>query len=281
MGFAKNTKIFIAVGSLALVVFVSVLRAITTQNSDQKSIPEPSSYVPEGYNFVFGDEFEEVGLNEQQWGYRYLHLASYGEGVLSEEAVIQPGDGFLHLSTSYENGQFLTGMIRSVDEFQYGYFEARIQFQRLQGHHGAFWLQSPLYGKFVDDPARSGTEIDIIEFFGNERTTTDAKQNVYWNEYETTNLQERSNELFYRDQQGDELSKDLHVFSLLWTPEEYIFFIDWVETWRLKEGVSQVPEYLVLSLTTSKWENPVLEVDELPDALLIDYVRVYQAQNTP
>src|SRR5690606_3040269 len=109
---------------------------------DQQSIPEPSIYVPDGYDFVFGDEFKAVGLDESRWEYRYLHLASYGAGVLSEMSVAQPGDGLLHLSTSYEDGQFLTGMIRSVDEFQYGYFEARIQFQRLQGHHGAFWLQS-------------------------------------------------------------------------------------------------------------------------------------------
>lgn len=279
MGFTKYTKILVFSGLLILIAFSTLLYAITAPNSNDANAPEPSGHVPEGYDFVFGDEFEEVGLSEGRWEYRYLHLASYGAGVLSETSVIQPGDGFLHLVTSYENGQFFTGMIRSVEEFQYGYFEARIQFQALQGHHGAFWLQSPLYGQYRDDPAKSGAEIDIIEFFGNRRTATDAQQNVYWNPYDSPDLQERTNDVFYRLQYGKELSDDFHVFSLLWTPDKYVFFIDGIETWRVTEGISQVSEYLVLSLTTSEWENALLEAGELPDEMLIDYVRVYRTQN--
>lgn len=275
VNFSENKKVLTAFGLLALVVFGSAFHVMTASNLDQDTVPEPSPYVPDGYRFVFGDEFEEVALNEDRWQYRYLHLASYGAGILSKEAVIQSGDGLLHLVTSYEDSQFLTGMIQSVDEFQYGYFEARIQFQALQGHHGAFWLQSPLYGQYLDDPARSGAEINIIEFFGNGRTATDSKQNVYWNEYSSIDLQERSNELFYRDQYGEELSENFRVFSLLWTPDEYVFLIDGVETWRVSEGISQVSQYLVLSLTTSEWENPRLEVDQLPNKMTIDYVRVY------
>ncbi len=275
VNFSENKKVLTAFGLLTLVVFGSVFHVMTAHDTEQAIEPEPSPYVPEGYRFVFGDEFEELGLNEDRWDYRYLHLDSYGAGILSKGAVIQSGDGLLHLVTSHEDGQFLTGMIQSVDEFRYGYFEARIQFQALQGHHGAFWLQSPLYGQYVDDPARSGAEIDIIEFFGNGRTATDAKQNVYWNEYSSTDLQERSNELFYRDQYGEELSEDFHVLSLLWTPDEYVFLIDGVETWRVSEGISQVSQYLVLSLTTSEWENPRLEVGQLPDEIVIDYVRLY------
>lgn len=275
VNFSENKNVLTAFGLLALVVFGLAFHVMTAQDTEQAIEPEPSLYVPDAYRFIFGDEFEEVGLNEDRWEYRYLHLDSYGAGILSKEAVIQSGDGLLHLVTSHEDGQFLTGMIQSVDEFQYGYFEARIQFQALQGHHGAFWLQSPLYGQYVDDPARSGAEIDIIEFFGNGRTATDAKQNVYWNEYNSTDLQERSNELFYRDQYREELSEDFHIFSLLWTPDAYVFLIDGVETWRVSEGISQVSQYLVLSLTTSEWENPRLEVGQLPDEMVIDYVRVY------
>lgn len=278
-GFLPNTSLFLAGSLLVLVVFGAALLAITNQDFHQENVPEASGYVPDGYELVFGDEFEAIGLNEDLWEYRYLHLASYGAGVLSKAAVTPPGDGFLHLVTSYQNGQFLTGMIRSVDEFRYGYFEARIKFQRLRGHHGAFWLQSPLYGQYVDDPARSGAEIDIIEFFGNGRTATDAKQNVYWNEYNTPDLQERSNDLFYRDRFGEELSEDFHIFALLRTPDEYLFFIDGTETWRVMEGISQVSEYLVLSLTSSEWENPLLDIEALPDEVLIDYVRVYQSRN--
>lgn len=243
---------------------------------DPTTTPTPTPPLPDGYQLVFEDEFEQVGLDPDHWQYRYPDGRPYGVGVAAHEAVQQPGDGFLYLVTSVQDGAFWTGMIRSVAEFRYGYFEARIQFQRLQGHHGAFWLQSVTYDQYLDDPARSGAEIDIIEFFGEGRTAEDAQHNVYWNPYASPDLERRQQELFYRDQYDAELSQDFHTFGLLWTPDGYVFYIDGVETWRLEEGVSQVPQYMVLSLATSAWENPVLDIEALPDALRVDYVRVYQ-----
>lgn len=240
--------------------------------------PPPSPYVPDGYQLVFFDEFETAGLDTARWRHRYREGHSYGAGIASHSSVYQPGDGLLHLVTRYEDGQFLTGMVRSVPQFQYGYFEARIRFQTLQGHHGAFWLQSETYGQIVGDPGRSGAEIDIIEFFGNGRIATDAKQNVYFDPYISGQEQPGAeHDLFYRDtHNGVELSEDFHVFGLLWTPNEYVFFIDGVETWRTSVGMSHVQEYIVLSLTTSAWENDRLDTALLPDEMVVDYVRVYQ-----
>lgn len=241
----------------------------------QETTPTLLPGIPDGYSLVFEDTFDQEGLDTTKWQFRYENGRPYGAGVAAHSAVQQPGDGYLHLVTSYQNGDFLTGMIRSVEEFQYGYFEARIRFQALQGHHGAFWLQSPLYGQYLDDPARSGAEIDIIEFFGNGRTATDAKQNVYWNAYGSEDLQGRLFEVFYRDQYGVELSEEFHVFALQWTPDEYVFFIDGVEIWRTSEGVSHTPQFIILSLTTTGWENGRLDVNRLPDEMQVDYVRVF------
>lgn len=240
--------------------------------------PPPSLYVPDEYQLVFFDEFETQGLDTARWRHRYREGHEYGAGIASHGSVYQPGDGLLHLVTRYEGGQFLTGMIRSVPQFQYGYFEASIRFQSLQGHHGAFWLQSETYGQIVGDPGQSGAEIDIIEFFGNGRIATDAKQNVYFDPYISGQEQPGAeHDLYYRDSHdGVELSEDFHLFGLLWTPNEYVFFIDGVETWRTSVGMSHVQEYIVLSLTTSAWENDRLDTALLPDEMVVDYVRVYQ-----
>lgn len=261
---------------LFLIGFLAVLSGLGTAGVIAQE-PTPTSFpvIPDGYSLVFEDTFDQEGLDSAQWRFRFEDGSPYAVGVLVDSAVYQPGDGYLHFVTNYHDSQFLTGMIRSVEEFQYGYFEARIQFQTLQGHHGAFWLQSPLYGKHLDDPARSGAEIDIIEFFGNGRTDTDAEQNIYWNDYDSPDLQARSHEVLYREQYGVELSEEFHTFALLWTPDEYVFFIDGVETWRTSEGVSRVPQYIILNLTTSGWENGRMDVDQLPDEMLIDYVRVF------
>lgn len=268
----KMIGALIAVGIMGMIGFVGWQQTI-----DQHSHPPaPSVYVPAGYQLVFFDEFTAAGLNTRQWQHRYRDGHVYGAGVASRASVSQPGDGLLHLTTHYAAETFLTGMIRSVPQFQYGYFEARIRFQDLQGHHGAFWLQSETYGQIVGDPGVSGAEIDIIEFFGSGRTATDAKQNVYYDPYIAGQTQPGAqHELFYRERTGAELSDDFHVFSLLWTADEYVFFIDGVETWRTAVGLSHVQEYIVLSLTTSQWENARLNPALLSDTMLIDYVRVY------
>lgn len=279
-----STRIFLAFVGICIFGVGGVWGWQTLFHEPQQP-PPPSPYVPDEYQLVFFDEFETQGLDPDRWRHRYREGHEYGEGIASHSSVYQPGDGLLHLVTRYEDGQFLTGMVRSVPQFQYGYFEARIRFQSLQGHHGAFWLQSETYGRIVGDSGRSGAEIDIIEFFGNGRAATDAKQNIYFDPYVSGEEQPGAeHDLFYRDNHaGVELSEDFHVFGLLWTPDEYVFFIDGVETWRTSIGISHVQEYIVLSLTTSAWENNRLDTfllpDEiflLPDEIVVDYVRVYQ-----
>lgn len=237
--------------------------------------PEPflhSAYVPDGYALVFHDEFEDEGVDLNRWMHRYVDRV-YGAGFNIEDAIEQTGDGFLRLVTTADQDQVYTGMIQSREEFQYGYFEARIKFQQLQGHHGAFWLQSRFYGQYVGDPARSGAEIDIIEFFGDGRPHAEGRQNVYWNPY--ADKETRTFEVNYRAEHGEELSADFHVFGLLWTEDGYQFFIDGVASEPINEGISHIPEYIVLSLSTSEWEHDRLQRDQLPDEMLVDYVRVY------
>lgn len=263
--------------SIMLVSAILLLFPIRGQGQTATEEPScaPSTSIPVGYSLVFADEFEGAQLDQTAWEHRYPNRP-YLAGYNSEATISQPGDGYLHLVTSYENGTFYTGMLQSLEHFQYGYFEACIQFQSLQGHHGAFWLQSPLYGHYLDDPGRSGAEIDVIEFFGSGRGQHDAEQNVYWNPYKSEQLQERSHEVSYYQQFGAELSDTFHMFSLLWTANEYVFFIDGIETWRTSEGLSHIPQNVVLSLVTSSWENARLDVSKLrDDEMLVDYVRVY------
>lgn len=256
------------------ILLLTLMWLITSVFTRQVNAPPSSANIPAGYEFVFGDEFDIDRLDLSAWQYRYPN-SQYLVGFTDEASVVQPGDGYLHLSTRLDGHKFLIGMIQSKETFQYGYFEARIRFQHLQGHHGAFWLQSPLYGQFLDDPGRSGAEIDIIEFFGSGRIQADAQHNVYWNPYASPQRQHRQHNLYIRRNSGAELSDDFHQFALLWTENEYVFFIDGVESWRLNEGISQTEQHIVLSLVTAEWENQRLDASLLPDEMLIDYVRVY------
>ena len=44
----------------------------------------------------------------------------------------------------------------------------------------------------------------------------------------------------------------------------------------MTEGVSGVPEYLILSLLSSDWELPRIKTEELPTTMKIDWVRIWK-----
>ena len=69
-----------------------------------------------------------------------------------------------------------------------------------------------------------------------------------------------------------------HTYSLLWTPTEYVFYMDGKETWSTKAGgVCQVPLYIKLSDEVGDWAGDIKKV-QLPDEFLVDYVRVFDLE---
>ena len=76
----------------------------------------------------------------------------------------------------------------------------------------------------------------------------------------------------------DGVMEGWHTFSLLWTPNEYVFYVDGQETWRTAAGgVCQVLEFIKLTEEIGKWGGDIHQA-KLPDYFLVDYVRVYHAQ---
>ena len=67
------------------------------------------------------------------------------------------------------------------------------------------------------------------------------------------------------------------MFSVEWTPTEYVFRVDGREYYRETEAVSQAQQYLVLSNLTSDYELAGLTADELTDTAQVDWVRVFDA----
>lgn len=234
----------------------------------------PAAGAPEGYRLVWSDEFEARELDLQKWEYRQ---PGERQGTLvSKQAVRLDGAGHLVLTTSTREGMLHVGMVGTQRTFQarYGYFEARIRFQKLQGHHGAFWLQSPLHGKYVDDPARAGAEIDVIEYFGARRWDGGGAVNVYWNPYPRPKSAGRRLGV-------PDAHERFHVYALHWTAGGYEFFLDGKPVYSTREGLSHACQYLILSLLSSPWERARLPLAALPDSMTVDYVRVYADRPQP
>lgn len=236
--------------------------------------------IPQGYTLAWSDEFSGTTLDSNKWRVRYPGMRD--GAMVTAESVTLNGTGQLRLTTFLRDGLVHTGMIGTQQTFQqkYGYFEARIKFQKSQGHHGAFWLQSPTYGLIIDNPEESGTEIDIFEFFGSGRPDRGMFSTVWWNPYTNPSSIKVTPDLTQFLSNGSrtrrpEMSDKYYVYGLLWTPTAYVFYINGVEVGRITESISQVNEYIVLSLLSSSWERARLPLNLLPESMLVDYVRVY------
>jgi hypothetical protein len=69
------------------------------------------------------------------------------------------------------------------------------------------------------------------------------------------------------------------VFSVEWTPLEYVFRIDGRVTMRITTGVSNHPEFLILSMLSSDFELDQIGVDALPQHMDVDWVAAWPLEN--
>ena len=240
-----------------------------------------AKFANNGYELVWNDEFSVDTLDESKWMTRHKDNM-HGKSRIRQHCTELDGKGHAVLKTQLVSNdsdvgyEIESGMIatQGLHAWKYGLFEARIKFETHAGHHGAFWLQSMDYGKVTDDFTASGTEIDIIEFFGNGSLS----QNLHWNAYRSKDKKAVGSGNLTNHPVIETVSTEFHVYSMLWTPEEYIFYIDGEETWRTKEAVSHHDEYIILSLLTSKWEAGKIKPEKFPDTMLVDWVRVFQKE---
>ena len=244
---------------------------------------------PPGYRLVWADEFDGQQLDSAKWGFP-SYKEREGALVNTPGTTVVKG-GQLQLHTLQKEGRLHCAILdtKSSRRFQYGYFEARIQFQHLQGHHGCFWLQSPTIRKGDNDPAGAGTEINVMEWFGAGRRQGWAGMNVY---YYSGGHVVRSPAVPQFQLMGGpddaepqrplaDLSTDFHVYALHWTAESLRFYCDGTQIMEETKAISHTPEFLVMSLLSSDWERARLDATRLPDPMCIDYVRVYQSTPQP
>ena len=133
------------------------------------------------------------------------------------------------------------------------------------GHWSAFWLFNDCEGN-LGDGARNGAEIDIFE-----KPWLDGRVNhaIHWDGYG----EEHKSEGTQSDTPG--IMEGYHTYALWWAPDVYIFYIDGKEVWRTTAGgICQEPLYIKLSDEIGDWAGKIADA-KLPDAFLVDYVRVY------
>ena len=189
---------------------------------------------------------------------------------------------------STEDGVHHTGFLDTAGKFlaAFGWFEARIRFHSSPGEWGAFWLQSPTMGDRVGDVRAAGAEIDVVEHRFTDTADVDISNtfgiNVHWDGYGADHKHAGGRGAMAAG--AAPLQGDWHTYAVRWTPDRYTFFLDGVEQWSTRAGVSRRPEYIRLTceVQDASWAGHVpaggyRRREESRTRMHVDWVRVWQS----
>lgn len=244
----------------------------------EKSVPV-MSYTSQGVQvvdtlqMVWNDEFNGNVLDDTKWS-AAPEWYRQGGSYWSKNNYEMTGNGQVKLKVTQENGNVYAGAIRTHKKFdkKYGYFETRCKIPEIQGGWAAFWMMP--YGNQPGNSGNDGTEIDIFESINGWRGKI--QHALHWDGYGADH--KHASQSMDRP---DLYDGAYHKFGVMWTPEEYIFYIDNVETWRTTAGgVADVNQYLKLTMEISGDTWPGNWANQNPKNIdwLVDYVRVYDYQ---
>ena len=247
------------------------------------------------------DEFDGTTLSDA-WEHRISFYNPWGGRACSkgDPRAVAVTDGVLRLSSMPDpdeqgrcrvkdkNGRTLgnfpyrlNGHISTQHsaDFRYGVAAARMRFPKSLGQHAAFWLQPR--GLLDTGPTPWGAEVDVVEWYGARGRNTVMASAVHepmpdGSKREIGGMIPRPDRFLAT--RSDSWWDSYHVFSVEWTPSRYVFRIAGHEVWRTHEGVSHVPEFLILSMLSSDFELPDVGTDPTPRTAEVDWVAFWQGR---
>lgn len=245
-----------------------------------------SSYVPDGFQLVFSEEFNGYSIDESKWNSSYRWGPNWiinGEKQYYVDRVNNPDFGHSpfefdgnhltitaiptpeHLRSSANWQPYLSGALTTYNKFKmrYGYVEIRAKLPKGRGLWSAFWLLHQ-----NDNDRRP--EIDVVEYIGDKPNTV---YNTY-HYYDNWNL--RSTPSY--EAAGPDYSQDFHTFGVKWEPGKLTWYVDGEARNTHNDGnVSWEEMYLLVNLAVGGWwPGDPDGSTPFPARYQIDYIRAYQ-----
>ncbi len=283
------TKIISFIGSI--VYFFASLFPWAIYKCPQK--PSGQQLDISKFELTWSDEFDGTEINGDNWIDPWW--VSMRKGGYWNKNMVSVHDGSLDITTKYladgidgNPAGYYTGVVETRNKFEqcYGYYEVSCILPPSTGMWSAFWMMNEgVYN--VDGYGDDGTEVDIFESMRYKdhwwKVGDSVVSGIHYDGYGDGHKSD-SIGYFYANNPYEEYN----TYGLEWNKDEYIFYINGVETGRLSTGgVSDNPEYLILSCEVAG-ENGIADADRhgtgkisLPTDgtevhFLVDYVRVYQ-----
>lgn len=244
------------------------------------------------FELVWEDEFDN-GFDTTMWQGHYVYGANDTQprdtAYWNRDQVSFTEDGCMKITVEYkEDGPagpnyYSYGMETNPNkhydagyegyEQLYGYFEIRCILPKGKGINPAFWLLTDGMWDDNTDGGVTGAEVDVLEtntkYDPFDPTFNSVYHTIHVDSYEEEHKAEIAG-LFYANNPYEEFN----TYGVEWNNEEYIFYINGVETARTSfGGVCEVPLYLIISVGVD--EN-IKDNEFLPASMVVDYVRCYQ-----
>lgn len=277
--FDKFTNVLIDVVHRTLMVFRSPWEPVSTNTVDMSK-----------FTLVFEDDFDGDELNSDIWNH---YRQGVRKGGYWNEKQTFLRDGNLVIKTSYEKygpegaGYYCDRVdTRKAYRQKYGYFECRCILPAAQGLWSAFWLSNEDVSK-DGEPGTSGTEIDVFESPLWYRGLHNSDNNMITSNLHCGGYGIKTKYKNVTISKAINPYTEYNTYGLEWNEDEYIFYINGVETGRSKfGGVSKAAEYIILSCEIDGvdgkpfygWSGNIKnnKNGELPAEFVVDYVRAYQ-----
>lgn len=234
-----------------------------------------------GYELIFSDEFEGDTLNTDVW---FTRGNGPRRGGYNADSQVRVENGNLVITAEYLNeGEYgegwYTGAVALKEKYTRGYFEIRCICNPGGGFWSAFWLQADHpYEAEYSKGGIGGAEIDIFEAMGYNNTPRD---------YITSTIhcagvdgvKEGFQSAMLGDFKANNIYEEYNTYGLEWTEDEYIFYINGVETTRstFGNGVSEASEQVIVSLEIPEEEKlQDFDTTAYSTDFIVDYVKIYQ-----
>lgn len=251
-------------------------------------VPEPMPIdPPDGYELVWSDEFDGDTIDPNNWTYD-IGGWGWGNGEAQyytdrpENARVENGLLVVEVrQEQYEEKYYTSARLlsQSLQEFQYGYVEARVKVPAGAGTWPAFWM---LGSDFVRDEETKEAnwpdsgEIDIMEYIGREPDLVVGT--IHGPEYAGAGGLTTWNRLDFP------IADDFHTFAIDWDEEGIRWFFDDEQYYELtpdslggREWVFDQPFFIILNVALGGTLGGMIGLDtEFPLHMYVDYVRVYQ-----
>lgn len=265
-----------------MAAFMAFIECLGLVVLDKPTNPRGDELDLTGYSIVFEDEFEGTELDTSVWEYR---ASGPRRGGFNAASQVEVKDGSMIMTGEYlTDGTYgegwYTGMIKLRERYCKGYFEIRCKVNADPGYWSAFWLQADApYTASASKGGVGGAEIDIFESVDKYDKT--CSNSVYHTIHcagvdgEEEGFQSMRLGNFY----GNNIYDEYNTYGLLWTDEEYIFYINGVETRRSSfgNGVSEVAEDVIVSLELPDIDKlNELDKESYETTFTVDYVKIYQ-----